>query len=139
MFILYYSGHGDKETGGWKTSLDYPSLEIEESLITMDEIFELIAGAEFTGDVEITTDSCYAGKLCYRAQELWNDTNVEKTMSNLKVAASCNSNKKCAWGNYRKMKNESQMFGQTKEEAEKIQKKYTDIYGLTEFNSKEDP
>ena len=38
-FLLYYSGHGDLNTGGWICSLgDKPCIDIEDSYVTVEEV-----------------------------------------------------------------------------------------------------
>ena len=37
--LLYYSGHGDLNTGGWICSIgDKPVIDIEDSYVTVEEV-----------------------------------------------------------------------------------------------------
>ena len=41
-FLLYYSGHGDLNTGGWICSLgDVPCVDIEDSYVTIEEVLDI--------------------------------------------------------------------------------------------------
>ena len=46
---------------------DGPAGNINETICTMEEILDKFAASEYKGRVEITSDSCYSGKLCYAA------------------------------------------------------------------------
>ena len=65
---IYYSGHGLIETGEWIVYLDKPSPNLDDERITILEIFQIIYNSHFAGKVQITSDSCYAGKLCFLAK-----------------------------------------------------------------------
>ena len=73
LFMIYYSGHGVKSNGAWQVNLEKVTLELEASYVTLHEIFKVIDEAEYNGEVEITSDSCYAGKLCYEAKQWWEE------------------------------------------------------------------
>ena len=82
--MLYYSGHGDATTGGWLVNLDAPTLEFNLSYVLIGEVLDIIDTIGYEGEVEITSDSCYAGKLCFAAKSWWearkrkgrNDTSI---------------------------------------------------------------
>ena len=61
VLLIYYSGHGSKNNGGWIISLEDPSIEFDASLVAIYEVLDKIAGLNFAGKVEITSDSCYSG------------------------------------------------------------------------------
>ena len=71
---LYYSGHGRKGDGAWKTTKE-GSLEMhfdaEEIYIELHEILNAIIASGYKNNLEITSDSCYSGELCLIAQKLW--------------------------------------------------------------------
>ena len=72
-FLLYYSGHGNKQGGAWKCSVKDNGIAFDrdEYLIEIEEVIQCIVKSGFNQSVEITSDSCYSGQLCYKAQELW--------------------------------------------------------------------
>ena len=70
-FFLYYTGHGDSETGGWKTFLKELSLEFTANTISIEEILDVVKETKFSGHMEITSDSCFSGLLCHAAREYW--------------------------------------------------------------------
>ena len=37
-FVIYYSGHGSIENGGWMINLEKVSLDMFESIVTLDEV-----------------------------------------------------------------------------------------------------
>ena len=83
-YMIYYSGHGEKETGEWIVYLDEPSLKVEDERITIEEIFDIAYESRFDGFLQITSDSCYAGKLAFSAKKVFerrviNNLNYLKT------------------------------------------------------------
>jgi hypothetical protein len=40
-FLLYYSGHGDEETGGWICHLDEVSFDINDGRVNIEEILDM--------------------------------------------------------------------------------------------------
>ena len=104
-FLIYYSGHGDIETGGWICHLDKACIDIEESYVTLEEVLAIFYKWKFEGNLEITSDSCYAGKIAFRAKKYWEDNKDEGIyLKGLKIACSCNRYKKSIWGKYRNMR-----------------------------------
>ena len=70
---MFYSGHGDPDKGGWLTHQNELTMDFSESLIVFEELWDIILQSEFTGGVEITSDSCYSGRVCEEAERLWNN------------------------------------------------------------------
>ena len=101
-FVIYYSGHGSIEHGGWMINLEKASLDMFESIVTLDEVLKVIDESEYKGDVEITSDSCYSGQICYHAKAWWekhkrNGHNISK-IKNLRVVASSHGKLRSEWG-----------------------------------------
>ena len=46
-FFLYYTGHGDPDTGGWKTYSKEISLEVTVNLVTIQEILDVVKETRF--------------------------------------------------------------------------------------------
>ena len=44
--------------------------------VTMKEILNIVKESKFNKELEITTDSCFSGKLCYEAKEWWEENKL---------------------------------------------------------------
>ena len=109
----------------------------------MDEVLKIIIDSDFEGNVEISSDSCFSGRLCFIAKEWYekmlDDDEYKHKIGKdriLKVSGSTHRDRKTIWGRHRKMKEESLKEGVTEAEAKAIQVKYEEEFGLTEFNSR---
>ena len=104
--MIFYTAHGTNSKGfegAWITYFNEVSPELGDSYVTLEEILEVIKQSGFKNFLCITSDSCFSGLLAKKAQTLWN-SGVAKFLKKLKVECSCSSEKRCAWGKYRKMK-----------------------------------
>ena len=72
MYSLFYSGHGNID-GAWIVNADDVSLDDIDSKIVFQEVWDIIYETGYKGGVEITSDSCYSGKIVLKAQEFWMD------------------------------------------------------------------
>ena len=59
--LVYYSGHGDRETGGWVT-YNGDTTSLKGTRIEMKEILELVNESKYNREIEFTTDACFSGK-----------------------------------------------------------------------------
>ena len=86
--LLWYSGHGQKDTGNWC---------FEDGFISFDDIYNIYQ-AHFRGRLlMIVTDCCYAGQWVLRFKEKIGRKLVSKSEAEemlLKVYASCQPNEK---------------------------------------------
>ena len=65
---IYYSGHGREEDGAWKTSKKGGlGFDKSEYFIELHDIINAITKSGYEQNLEITSDSCYSGKLCFKA------------------------------------------------------------------------
>lgn len=140
---MYYSGHGDEKTGGWIVQLenDKTSLNIEDCRIQIDDVLKIINESGFKGNVEISSDSCYSGKLCFSAKKFWEEKggfDGKLSFASLKFAASTHSSRKALWGCYRNMKKDSLKEGNSEALAKEIQVVYEKRFGLTEFDTRQE-
>ena len=104
----------------------------------MAEIMEELYKSRYTGNVQIESDSCYSGKLCFEAKKEWEKRSQEGIgiyCKSFQVFGSSHKDKKAVWGEYTKMKKEAKKDKQTKEEAIRITEEYEKKYGLTSFKS----
>ena len=107
-FLVYYSGHGNKEGGAWKCSVKEQTIAFDkhEYLVQIEEVIDLILKSGFNKSVEITSDSCYSGQLAYTTQKMWMDdlkkggkTGITQFES-FKLAASTSPDRLAEWGAY---------------------------------------
>ena len=72
-FTIVYSGHGSQEDGAWKCSMPDGKLGFDriEYMVSLPEVINKVVESGYTGNVEMTSDSCYSGLLCIEAQKLW--------------------------------------------------------------------
>ena len=87
VFMLYYSGHGDLDTGGWICSLEEMCIDIEDAYVTIEEVLDIFQRHKFDGMLEVTSDSCYSGKIAFRAKAYW-ETHDDLYLKGLKIIAS---------------------------------------------------
>ena len=76
-------------------------------LIHIREVIDELVKAGYKKKVEITSDSCYAGKVCLEAQKLWEQDAEKKgiqSFEKFKIEASTEPNEKAAWGEYTRFK-----------------------------------
>jgi hypothetical protein len=132
---LFYSGHGHPENGAWCVHLKEPGLEISEELINFEELWNVIYQSGFKGGIEITSDSCYSGKVCILAEKYWSNPEKLRNIEYLRVFASADAKKQACWGKYTQMKKDIRSKVMSQDEARVIQKAYSDIYGLVNFDS----
>ena len=60
---MFYTGHGNQDKGGWLVYTDWASGDPSDELIVFEDLWEIIVKSGFTGGVEITSDSCYSGRV----------------------------------------------------------------------------
>ena len=134
---MYYSGHGHPDTGAWVVTLWEQSIEFEKAQITLEEVLDIFKESGYKGFVEISSDSCYSGNLCYRAKKYWesNGGHDKLPMDELKISTTTHRTRKALWGQYRTMKDKIFKDGTTDEEFIKIQRQYDGRIGLTDFYS----
>ena len=60
---MFYSGHGHKDKGGWLVCIDEVTNDFSKSMIVFEELWQVIVDSGYTGGVEITSDSCYSGRV----------------------------------------------------------------------------
>jgi hypothetical protein len=120
-FLLYYTGHGHEPTnptnhmihGAWVVASDNGKYDASDRLIYLSEVLDAIYKSGFRGGVEITSESCYSGNLCYKAKE-WCQDHPDYFEDNdfyIDVSASTNRNRKGTWGKFGRMKKRKQKFG----------------------------
>ena len=91
-FLMYYSGHGSEKNGSWIVSMDPNNtdiLNLDSSRVHIDNVLDMFQESGFTGNVEISSDSCYSGQVCFIAKTWWERQQTEGVklhMSSLKVA-----------------------------------------------------
>ena len=74
---ILYSGHGRELDGAWKTTSErtggiaFDEDESNEHFIQIHEVVQAIKDSGYKSYLEITSDSCYSGKLCMMAHYLW--------------------------------------------------------------------
>ena len=76
--------------------------------------------------------------MCFDAKKWWEEHKIEKQDAYLKVLwvkGSTHRSKKGIWGKYRKMRNAYCADGISSIDSLKIQDTYTDLLGLTTFDS----
>ena len=39
--LLYYSGHGDEDTGAWITTIEEATVDLDDSLVKIEEILDI--------------------------------------------------------------------------------------------------
>ena len=50
-YMIYYTGHGDVNTGEWLVFLDKPSIDSTDEKISIEEIFQIMYESRFSGTV----------------------------------------------------------------------------------------
>ena len=73
-------------------------------MIVFEDLWEIILKSGFKGGVEITSDSCFSGKVCQEAEKFWLNETKERNICFLKVFSSADYGVKATWGSYVKMK-----------------------------------
>ena len=59
--IIYYSGHGDRDTGGWITYKG--DISMNGIRVTIKEVLDIaFIECKYSNQIEITTDACFSGK-----------------------------------------------------------------------------
>ena len=109
----------------------------------MHEILEVIKESGFNKQVELTSDSCYSGQLCYAAKKWWEDnirnhafTGPDKSQIGiLRINATTYKHSRGVWAKYRKCKNKVMNMGDSNDKIDEENKKYSDKFGLSFFTS----
>ena len=70
------------------TYLDKPTDDFSSALICFEDLWNIIYESGFTGGIEITSDSCYSGLICFEAEKFWTDKNKPRNIKYLRVFAS---------------------------------------------------
>ena len=50
-YMIYYSGHGDSQTGEWLVYLEKPCINFEDERISIQEIFQIMYESKYAGTV----------------------------------------------------------------------------------------
>ena len=81
MYVVYYSGHGQKGTGAW--------LVTEDEALCFQELLELsrLYAVPFGKLIVVIADSCYSGAWCELHKQAFNRDNDRLAASNLIVFA----------------------------------------------------
>jgi len=114
-------------------------MDMDDVLIKISEVLTIIHESGFKGMVEISSDSCYSGKLAFAAKEFWEEEdgyNKGLSFEGLKVSCSTHKSRKAVWGCFRNMRKASQKKGISEEKAKKIQVQYEEKFGLTMFEGR---
>ena len=105
----------------------------EKYKIHISEVIDVLVKAGYKKKVEITSDSCYAGKICLEACLLWQQDTEKKgirSFETFKIEASTEPNKKAAWGEYTKYKKIKHGEDSNEIEVHIAFNKYIEYYGV---------
>ena len=98
--VLYYSGHGEKDTGNWC---------FKNGVITFDDVFDLYTDTMRGKPLRIVSDCSFAGKWVENAAVKLDELGIPSCGHHtreqeilLKVFASCRKNQKAAMSSYTK-------------------------------------
>ena len=72
--------------------------------MTIDDIVKVVNKSGYKRNIEITVDSCYSGKMCFKAKELCERKNHDLGFESLFIHAGTHKLKKAEWTRYRKVK-----------------------------------
>ena len=146
--IIYYSGHGNQDNGAWKCSIKKGTIHFDKSeyLVEFHEIIEAICRTEYKNAVELTSDSCYSGKLCVAASKLYmedlrkvKEEDAKPSISRftmIKVDGSTSPDRKAVWGEFTEYKRIKNGGKYSEAEVKDRANVYVEEFGLSEFSSK---
>ena len=86
--------------------------ENDTHLISISDVLDLIhlieeSGIKYTGKLEIESDSCFSGQLCFHAKNEWVKRKSENRIDieQLSVMAASHKDEKAIWGKWNAFKN----------------------------------
>ena len=64
-FVIYYSGHGNKNNGAWMCKAEKgEGFDREEYMIELHEVINTVHANGYRALLEVISDSCHSGKKC---------------------------------------------------------------------------
>jgi hypothetical protein len=108
----------------------------------MGDLLTMVYKTGFRGGVEIATESCFGGNLCYKAKE-WYEKNIKELKEGeekgdrfyVSVSSTAGRYLKATWGKYRRMKGRTGE-GVIIDVAKRHQCLYEQKFGMTDFRSR---
>ena len=101
-------------------------------LLSIAQILDIISepdddGNLYTGKLEIESDSCYSGKICFDAKKEWEKRKLAGTLKikSLSVFASCHKDLASIWGKYNNYKTSIKRNEMSKDIAKAITLEYS--------------
>jgi hypothetical protein len=66
--VIYYCGHGFATNGDWVCYPDKTSVSVED-YFNVEDLLNLVDSSNYDRSIEITSESCFSGKMCKKAKE----------------------------------------------------------------------